>query len=71
MNERIRIRANIEADAWRDLREMAEDSRRSVAELLTAAIREYVSRRRMRPDVLRHAEDSIEENRELGRGLAD
>jgi len=37
----------------------------------TDAIRDYLCRRRMRPDVLRHAEDSMEENRELGRGLAD
>jgi len=38
---------------------------------LTEAIREYVRRRRVRPDVLKHLETSIEENRELGRRLAE
>ena len=38
--------------------------------LLTEAIREYVERRRVRPAVTRHLEDSNTENEELGRLLA-
>ena len=35
------------------------------------AIRDYMRRRRgIRPEVMRHLEDSIEKNRELGRRLA-
>jgi hypothetical protein len=39
--------------------------------MLTEAIRDYVRRRRLRPEVLQHLEDSIADNRELGRRLAE
>jgi len=38
--------------------------------LLTEAIREYVGRRRVRPHVLRHLEDSMRAHEDLGRRLA-
>ena len=38
--------------------------------LLTEAVEEYVARRRVRPSVLRHLDDSIAENEELGKLLA-
>jgi hypothetical protein len=41
-----------------------------MAGLLTEAIKEYLQRRRIRPVVLKHLDDSIEENRELGERLA-
>ena len=53
------------------LEDLAEESHQSIAGLLTDAIREYVRRRRVRPDVLRHLEDSIADNEELGRLLAE
>ena len=43
---------------------------RSISGLLTEAIEEYLCRRRVRPDVLRHLEDSITNNEELGRLFA-
>jgi hypothetical protein len=38
--------------------------------LLTDAIRDFLRRRRVRPEVLKHLESSIAENEELGRLLA-
>jgi hypothetical protein len=38
--------------------------------LLTEAISEYVKRRRIRPEVLNHLEDSMAQNDELGKLLA-
>ena len=38
--------------------------------LLTEAIREYVRRKRIRPDVLDHLEASMNQNEELGKLLA-
>jgi hypothetical protein len=39
--------------------------------LIDGPDREYVRRRRVRPDVLKHLEASIEQDRKLGRRLAE
>ncbi len=67
----VKISSKIEEDTWNDLREHARDSHRSVSGLLTEAVKEYLARRRVRPSVLSHLEDSVRENRELGRRLAE
>jgi predicted transcriptional regulator len=67
----IKISSKVEQEVWDDLRELAAESHQSMAGLLTDAIREYVSRRRVRPDVMRHLEDSMREHEELGRRLAE
>lgn len=67
----IKISSKVDAEAWEDLRDLAEESHQNLSGLLTEAIREYVERRRVRPAVLRHLEDSIAENEELGRLLAE
>lgn len=41
-----------------------------VMSTITEAIREYVRRKRIRPQVLKHLDDSIDENKELGKLLA-
>jgi predicted transcriptional regulator len=66
----IKISSKVEETAWEELKELAEESHQTISGLLTEAIREYVQRRRVRPDVLRHLDDSIRENEELGRLLA-
>ena len=67
----VKISSKVDEKAWRELKDLAEESHQSIAGLLTDAIREYVRRRRVRPDVLRHLEDSIADNEELGRLLAE
>lgn len=66
----IKVSSKVDEEVWAELRAMAEESHRSVSGLLTEAIREYIQRRRVRPVVLRHLEDSIERNRRLGELLA-
>ncbi len=66
----IKISSKVEEEVWRELKGMAEESHQSISGLLTEAIREYLRRRRVRPDVVRHLEDSVAENEELGRLLA-
>lgn len=67
----IKISSKVEEEVWEDLRALADESHQSISGLLTEAIRDYVRRRRVRPVVLRHLEDSIAENEELGRLLAE
>ena len=66
----IKISSKVDEAAWNELRTLAAESHRSISGLLTEAIQDFLRRRRVRPQVLRHLEDSIEENAELGRLLA-
>ena len=65
-----KISSKVEESVWKDLQQLAGESHQSISGLLTEAIREYVRRRRVRPEVLRHLDSSIAENEELGRRLA-
>jgi predicted transcriptional regulator len=67
----IKISSKIEESAWEALKHLAEESHQSISGLLTEAVQDYVRKRRIRPDVLRHLEDSIAQNEELGRRLAE
>jgi predicted transcriptional regulator len=66
----IKISSVVEQKEWEDLKALAAESHQNVSGLLTEAIRDYVRRRRVRPVVLDHLEDSISENEELGSLLA-
>lgn len=67
----IKISSKVEESTWEELRAHARESNQSLSGVLTEAIGEYLSRRRVRPAVLRHLDDSVRENRELGRRLAE
>jgi predicted transcriptional regulator len=67
----VKISSKVDESVWNELKALARESHRSISGILTEAIREYVRRRRVRPDVLRHLEDSIAENEKLGRLLAE
>ncbi len=66
----IKISSKVDESAWRELRAIARESHQSIGGLLTEAIQDFVRRRRVRPVVLKHLDDSIAENEELGRLLA-
>lgn len=66
----IKISSKVDEKVWAELRAMAEESHQSLSGVLTEAITEYVQRRRVRPAVLNHLDDSIDENRRLGELLA-
>ena len=67
----IKISSKVEESQWHALQQLARETHQSISGLLTEAIRDYVRKRRMRPEVMRHLEDSIAENEELGRRLAE
>jgi predicted transcriptional regulator len=66
----VKISSKVEESVWRELRAIAEESHQSIGGLLTEAIRDYVRRRRVRPEVMKQLDASIAENEELGRLLA-
>jgi len=66
----IKISSKVEEREWNALQELARESHQSISGLLTDAIRDYVRKRRLRPIVVSHLEDSMNENEELGKLLA-
>ncbi len=66
----LKISSVVEITAWEDLKALAQESNQNISGLLTEAIQEYVRRRRVRPVVSKHLDDSIQENETLGRLLA-
>ena len=67
----IKISSKVEKREWNALQELARESHQSISGLLTDAIRDYVRKRRLRPTVVSHLEDSMDENEELGKLLAE
>ena len=66
----IKISSKVEQAEWNALQDLAKESHQSISGLLTEAISDYVRKRRLRPAVMDHLEDSMRENEELGRRLA-
>jgi predicted transcriptional regulator len=66
----IKISSKVEEAQWQALPELARESHQSISGLLTEAISDFVRKRRLRPAVLDHLEDSMAENEELGKRLA-
>lgn len=67
----IKISSKVDEATWNDLKALSAETHQNVSGLLTDAIREYVSRKRVRPVVLQHLEQSIADNEALGKLLAE
>jgi predicted transcriptional regulator len=67
----IKISSKVDESTWNDLKALAAETHQNVSGLLTEAIREYLSRKRVRPVVLQHLEQSIADNEALGKLLAE
>ena len=65
----IKISSKVEEAEWRTLQALAKESHQSISGLLTEAIRDFIRKRRLRPIVLSHLQDSISDNEEMGRRL--
>lgn len=66
----VKVSSKVEEEVWEEFRAFAAESHQNISGLLTEALREFLRRRRVRPEVLGHLETSIAENEELGRLLA-
>jgi predicted transcriptional regulator len=68
--QNIKISSKVDEEVWNELKSLAKERHQNVSGLLTEAISEYVKRKRVRPEVLSHLEDSMDQNEELGQLLA-
>ncbi len=66
----IKISSKVEEAVWDELKQLAQESHQNISGLLTEAISDYLNRRRVRPVVLDHLSNSMDENDELGKLLA-
>jgi predicted transcriptional regulator len=66
----IKISSKVEESLWEEMKELAEQSHQSISGLLNDAIRDFLRRKRVRPEVLKHLETSVAENEKLGKLLA-
>ncbi len=66
----IKVSSKVDETLWEEMKEFAAESHQSISGLLNDAIRDFLRRKRVRPEVLKHLEASIAENEELGRLLA-
>lgn len=67
----IKISSKVDEEIWNELKALAAETHQNVSGVLTEAIRDYIKRKRVRPEVLNHLEHSIAENAELGKLLAE
>ena len=67
---KIKISSKVERREWEALQALAKESSQSISGVLSEAVADYVRKRRLRPVVMDHLEDSIEQNEELGQLLA-
>ncbi len=66
----IKFSSKIDEETWAELKLLAQESHQNISGLLTEAVNDYLGRRRLRPAVSDHLLDSIRENEELGKLLA-
>ena len=62
----IKISSKVEESAWHDLKFLAAEQNRNISSVLTEAVEEYIQRKRLRPVVLAHLEQSMEKKRGIG-----
>lgn len=67
----VKMSSKVDEEVWAEVRKHSEESGRTISGILTEALRDYLKRGRVRPQVLRHLEDSMAEHDELGRRLAE
>ena len=66
----IKISSKVEESSWNNLRELAKESNQSISGVLPEAIEDYLRRHRVRPEVMKHLEDSMNAHESLGQKLA-
>jgi predicted transcriptional regulator len=66
----VKISSKVDEATWHELKALASETHQNLSGLLTEAIRDYVKRKRVRPEVLDHLERSMNENETLGKLLA-
>ena len=66
----VKISSKMNQVTWKALQQVSHDTHQSISGLLSEAVEDYLKRRTLRDDVLRHSDQSMQDNEELGKLLA-
>lgn len=66
----VKISTIIDEKLWREFKKHAQENHQSLSHLMNEALREFLRKRRIRPEFLKHIENSVNENDRLGAWLA-
>lgn len=66
----LKISTVVDEAVWRDFKVLSGETKINLATMLEEALKEYIHKKRLRPEFLSHLEDSVKENDALGRLLA-
>lgn len=65
-----KISTIVDEQVWREFKTLSEETHQSLSGLLTEALKEFIQKKRIRPNFIKHMDDSIEEHEQLGQLLA-
>lgn len=66
----IKISTIVDKKIWKEFKSLSEETHQSLTGMLTEALEEFIRRKRVRPDFLKHMAQSLEEHKALGKLLA-
>lgn len=66
----LKISTIVDENVWKDFKTLSEETRLSLSAMLEEALKEYIHKKKLRPEFLSHLEDSMDENEKLGALLA-
>ncbi len=67
----VKMSSVVDEEVWEEFKALARESHQSISGLLTDALRDYLARKRVRPQVMSELEASMREHRRLGELLAE
>lgn len=66
----LKISTTVDEKVWKQFKKLSDETHQSLTGLLEEALVEFMNRKRLRPMFLKHAQDSLDDNEELGQLLA-
>lgn len=66
----VKVSTQVDEHTWEEVKHLSQETHVSLSHLVTEALQDLLFKKRVRPEFLRHLEDSIRENEKLGHLLA-
>lgn len=66
----IKISTIIDEGVWEEVKDLSKETHQKLSRVVTEALKDYVRKKRVRPEFLKHLQDSTDEHEELGKLLA-
>ena len=67
----VKISTLVDENTWKEVKLFSKKNHVSLSGMVSEALREHLFKKRLRPEFLIHLEKSIDENKKLGKLLAE